>query len=257
MNVLREALLAGRRRPRRAGAGSPLAYAGDGYEFSELRAYVAGDDVRRIDWAASARSGELQTRVLLEDVALTLACIVDTSASMNVGRKRLLAQGAGEAAKAWIACAEQTDRVVCVAGDDIVAPWPPFSGAQFSMMQSLRTAVTLPYGCALLVISDFFDLPADDELLLLLGHRLDCTALVASDPWREDLPLSGFVRVRDAETRRSAHVFLGRAERRRYARAVAQREASLFDRLERCNWRAQTLAEDDGETALLRAFGVR
>ena len=51
----------------------PTIYRGDGYEFVELRAYVPGDDVRRIDWAATARSGDLQTRVVLEDVALTLA----------------------------------------------------------------------------------------------------------------------------------------------------------------------------------------
>ncbi len=70
--TIREALLRARRRPRNLGAGSPTIYRRVGYEFVELRAYVPGDDVRRIDWAATARSGELQTRVVLEDVALTL-----------------------------------------------------------------------------------------------------------------------------------------------------------------------------------------
>ena len=56
MLTLRDALLRGKRRPRRFGAGSPTMYRGDGYEFIELREYVPGDDVRRIDWAATARA---------------------------------------------------------------------------------------------------------------------------------------------------------------------------------------------------------
>ena len=74
-NALRNALLSGRQRPRNPGGGSPVSYRGDGYEFAELRAYVAGDDPRRLDWAATARVGALQTRVILEDVSLTLAGI--------------------------------------------------------------------------------------------------------------------------------------------------------------------------------------
>ena len=53
---LRAALLAGRRIGVR-GAGAPSLRRGDGYEFSELRGYVDGDDPRRIDWAATARAG--------------------------------------------------------------------------------------------------------------------------------------------------------------------------------------------------------
>ena len=72
---LREALLRGRNRPRVLGGGSPTTSRGDGYEFVQLRGYLIGDDVRRIDWAATARSGALQTRVMLEDIALIFAAI--------------------------------------------------------------------------------------------------------------------------------------------------------------------------------------
>ena len=112
MLTIREALLRARRRPRHLGAGSPTIYRGDGYEFVELRAYIPGDDVRRIDWAATARAGDLQTRVVLEDVALTLAAIVDTSPSMRVGRRRPLLDAAREALRAWFAAARPAGVVV-------------------------------------------------------------------------------------------------------------------------------------------------
>ncbi len=257
MNTLREALLRGRRRPRNAGAGSPTLYRGDGYEFVELREYVPGDDVRRIDWAATARTGGLQTRVVLEDVALTMAAILDTSPSMEVGREQPLTRSAKEIFDRWFAAATSDDRCYRVLGDDVVPVWTPDPGEPFSLTDALRVAaVALRPGSALLVISDFLDLPQDDEMLVLLGRRCDCTALIAQDPWREGLPLSGFVRVGDIETGRSASIFLGDAERKRYAAAVRDREMRLLERLSLANWRAELFNERDGEAALLRAFAV-
>lgn len=259
MTTLREALLQGRRRPRVTGAGSPTHFRGDGYEFVELRAYVPGDDVRRIDWAATARSGELQTRVILEDVALTLAAIVDHSASMQVGRTRPLLQAAGDAARRWFQAARPEDRCVRILGDDLVPAWDERIDEKFSLERSLRVAqAALRRGTALLVVSDFFDLDdAAEDLLVALGRRYDCTALFARDPWREELPLRGFVRVRDAEGAQTASLYLGPAERARYVAASREREARLRDRFARANWRAGALEENDGEAALLRAFGLR
>ncbi len=120
--TIRDALLRARRRPRHLGAGSPTIYRGDGYEFVELRAYVPGDDVRRIDWAATARSGDLQTRVVLEDVALTLAGVVDASPSMRVGRKRPLLDAAREALESWFGAASGEDRCIRVEADAVTPP---------------------------------------------------------------------------------------------------------------------------------------
>lgn len=237
MKLLREALLRGRRRPRHSGAGSPTLFRGDGYEFVELREYAPGDDVRRVDWAATARTGALQTRVILEDVALTLAAFVDTTGSMEAGRTRPFSQAAREAVDAWFGCALSTDRCITVDALD-VAP------------------VTLPRGAALLVVGDFWDLPEDDGLLIELGRRFDCTALAARDPWGGALPLRGFVRVHDAESGASAALYLGRAQAAAYARAVGEREERLQERFARCNWRYGTFdCDEDGAVAVLRAFG--
>ena len=246
MSALREALLRGKRRPRRSGAGSPTIYRGDGYEFVELREYVPGDDVRRIDWAATARTAQLQTRVVLEDVALTLAALVDDSDSMRAGRMRSLLESAREAADAWHACADGSDRIVHLEVD-----------RPFELSRALDVAAAvLPRGAALLVVSDFWDLPADDERLFLLGWKFDCTALVTRDPWHDGLPLGGFVSVRDAQDGSVQRLFIGKRERERYHQAVRQREETLFERFAAANWRAGVLDEANGGVSLQRAFGL-
>ncbi len=272
MNPLRNALLSGRKRPRHAGTGSPTLFRGDGYEFVELREYVAGDDPRRIDWAATARTGALQTRVVLEDVALTLAAIVDNSGSMRAGRRRALLDCAEETLRLWYGAALADDRCVRLSHEGLVVPLTlrgPRSAAACAAAAlpqmspgDLRRALdmalaALPRGSALLVASDFFDLDTkDDRMLGELGVRFDCTALVARDPWHAGLPLGGFVRVADVETGRSHLLFLGARERERYVRAVHERERALAFRLTSLGWRVGQFEEGDGTRGLLGAFGL-
>jgi uncharacterized protein (DUF58 family) len=265
--TIREALLRARRRPRQLGAGSPTIYRGDGYEFVELRAYVPGDDVRRIDWAATARSGELQTRVVLEDVALTLAAIVDESPSMRVGRRRPLLEAQREALESWFGAAGGEDRCIRVDADRITPralqrharrAASLRGGRSFDARRALRTArAALPRGTALLAIGDWYDVDASfDRELADLGSRFDCTALIARDPWYEGLPLGGFVRMRGAEGGR-IRAYVGPRERAAFARAVREREAALLKRFESANWRTGLLLEDDGAGSLAFAFGLR
>ncbi len=265
--TIRDALLRARRRPRHLGAGSPTIYRGDGYEFVELRAYVPGDDVRRIDWAATARSGDLQTRVVLEDVALTLAAIVDGSPSMRVGRRRPLLVAAQEALQSWFGAACGEDRCIRIDAGQITPPALQRGARRavaalqpavaFDLQRALRTARgALPRGTALLAISDWYDLDAtSDRDLAELGARFDCTALVARDPWYDGLPLGGIVRLRGAEGGR-LRTYVGPRERTAYGEAVVARETALLTRFTRANWRSGVLREENGAESLATAFGT-
>ena len=279
---LRTALLRGRRRPRNFGAGAPSIFRGDGYEFVQLRQYVAGDDTRRIDWAATARAGSLQTRVVLEDVALTLAAIVDDSRSMHVGRNRPLAASADEAMSAWYHAAAADDRCVRITSQGYFSPTglrgahsalvcahAPGTSQPLDLLRALHVArAALPRGAALLLISDFFDIftgvaprqgdPKDTVAVLAdLGSRFDCTALFARDPWFEELPLHGFVRLRDAETGAQRQMFIGHRARERHRAAGAAREEEALLALARAGWRTGVLHEEDGTHGLLASFGLR
>lgn len=268
---LRDALLRGRNRPRASGAGSPTIYRGDGLEFVELREYVPGDDPRRIDWAATARAGTMHSRVMLEDVALTLAAILDVSPSMRAGRRVSLLDTANDALATWYGAAQSDDRCVRVTTRGVFPPSQERGVKGAMLARSMRddapfdiraafaiaNAMLRP-GAALLVVSDFFDIvEGDAALLAALGRRFDCTALVARDPWYDELPLAGFVRMRDAETRQVRRFYFGETERRTYRQAVRERETKVFRELQSANWRTGVMTEGNGEASLLRTFTGR
>lgn len=65
-------------------------FKGTGVQFSEHRVYVAGDDVRHIDWKVSARSRDPLVKKYEEERELTVFLIVDVSASGRFGTQRKL-----------------------------------------------------------------------------------------------------------------------------------------------------------------------
>jgi uncharacterized protein (DUF58 family) len=77
-----------------AGAAATGRTAGQGQEFLDYRQYQPGDDVRAVDWRASARSSALQVRRYSADVASDWYMCVDVSASMGAqgGANRELAR---------------------------------------------------------------------------------------------------------------------------------------------------------------------
>ena len=63
-------------------------FRGGGIEFSEVREYIPGDDVKRIDWNVSARHNSLFVKEFVEENELNIYLIVDLSASNNFGFKK-------------------------------------------------------------------------------------------------------------------------------------------------------------------------
>jgi len=60
-------------------------FRGGGIEFSEVREYIPGDDVKRIDWNVSARHNSLFVKEFVEENELNIYLILDFSASTNFG----------------------------------------------------------------------------------------------------------------------------------------------------------------------------
>ncbi len=60
-------------------------FRGEGIEFSEVREYVHGDDIKRIDWNVSARYGELFVKEFVEENELNVLLMIDMSASNDFG----------------------------------------------------------------------------------------------------------------------------------------------------------------------------
>src|SRR5437867_7502812 len=72
-------------------------YQGISVEFAQHRPYVAGDDIKHVDWKVFGRSDKIYLKQYLEETNLHLICIVDASESMGYGTvgERGEGQGAG------------------------------------------------------------------------------------------------------------------------------------------------------------------
>jgi uncharacterized protein (DUF58 family) len=106
----------------------PSPHRGSSVEFAEYRKYVAGDDLRRLDWRAYGRSDRFYVKEFEADTNLRCSFIIDTSGSMAFGSQGIskidyARRVAGTLA--YLAC-EQGDAVglACVAGG-IVRNLPP------------------------------------------------------------------------------------------------------------------------------------
>jgi uncharacterized protein (DUF58 family) len=60
-------------------------FKGRGMDFDEVREYIAGDEVRTIDWNVTARAGRPFVKKFTEERELTILLVVDISASGNFG----------------------------------------------------------------------------------------------------------------------------------------------------------------------------
>lgn len=61
---------------------------GTSMEFSDFREYMAGDDIRRIDWNAYGRLDRLYVKEYMEEKEAVVSILLDTSASMDYGAKK-------------------------------------------------------------------------------------------------------------------------------------------------------------------------
>lgn len=100
---------------------------GRGMDYAESRAYQPGDDVRRLDWRLTARSGKLHTKLFQEEREGRVLVLVDTHASMRFGtRARFKSVQAARAAAlvAWLAvrAGERVGAVAFGGQDHVIKP---------------------------------------------------------------------------------------------------------------------------------------
>jgi uncharacterized protein (DUF58 family) len=197
------------------------AFRGQGLTFEELRDYAPGDDVRWIEWNATARLGRPITKRMREERDLALALLVDLSPSLDFGFAGSTKQDAVRRAAAALAAAATAaqDRVALgVFGAKLERVLPPRAGA-LQLERVFRAleapceaehtdaapaldwaAETLPRHSVVVLISDFL-FPDPGAALRRCASKHDLVALALRDPTDRPGRLPP-VRVRDAEMRR-------------------------------------------------------
>jgi len=224
------------------------AFAGVGSELFQVRPYVPGDDVRRIEWNVTARTGEPHVRVELAERVLVTWLVLDASASMAFGtadrRKADVAEGVAVAV--GYAATRRGNRLgTVVFGDDPHVERPRQGRA--ALLETLRVLRELPargsgtlrdalhltdrvarQRALVVVVSDFRGALDWQPALLRLAGRHTVLAIEVRDPREQELADVGELRLVDPETGRQLRVDTRDAAlRQRFADAATEERRAL------------------------------
>ncbi len=196
-------------------------FKGQGMEFSEVREYIPGDEVRTIDWNVTARMNRPFVKRYIEERELTVVLALDISGSESFGTvSRFKSDVMTEfAAVIAMAAVRNNDRVGLIFFTDRVEHVvPPRKGKRHVLRivrdllafvpkgkaTDLRPALeymqrTLRQHTVIFLVSDFQD-EGYEHALKVLGRRHDIVAVTLNDPAEQRLPSVGLARMRDPET---------------------------------------------------------
>ena len=217
-------------------------FRGRGLEFSHVRGYQHGDDVRAIDWKVTARRGTPFVRQFVEERDLSVVLVVDVSGSGRFGPgERSPAEVAAEIASALaFAAARNNDRVeryvppgsgrnhVIRLLADLVSHVPHGKGTALSTAMD-RLSRSLLDRATVFVISDFIQGTPDSpfrQALVALARANDLVAIRLISHATLELPDVGWVETTDPETGRRVMFDAGRKRvREHYRHSVLRAQA--------------------------------
>ena len=116
---------------------------GASIDFAEHRGYVAGDDIRRVDWRLFARTDRFYVKQYEADTNTNVSILMDVSKSMKFGARGIpkIEYGAFVAACLGYLAQRQRDRVGIITFDNDIVEHVPPSAKHFNvMLHTLDTA---------------------------------------------------------------------------------------------------------------------
>ncbi len=229
------------------------AFKGRGMEFSEVREYMPGDDIRSIDWNVSARFGHPFVKVFHEERELTVVLLLDLSGSHLFGtrkkfKRELLAEVAGMLAFLAIRTNDKVGAILF--GSQMEKYIPPKKGTPHvwrlikeiftyepsNLMTDIKAAIdymnrVVKRHAIVFLISDCMD-RGFEKPFRMASRKHDLTVIRVSDPAEEDLPDLGLIHLRDPETGQVSLINTrSRALRERWQRYRRDQEAYLSELL--------------------------
>ena len=228
-------------------------FKGRGMEFSEVREYQPGDEIRTIDWNVTARLNHPFVKIFEEERELTVMLLVDMSGSQFFGSQTALKRDVAVELSAILAFSamKNNDKVGAILFTDEIERFiPPRKGKTHALrivrellsFEPRSTKTSLDVGLQYLnrvqkkrsivfLLSDFLD-QGYEQALRIAGKRHDLVGIVLTDPREQRLPKVGLMTFRDAETGRQQWVDTSNPRVRNahaaFWNAMQQRRRSLF-----------------------------
>jgi len=225
------------------------AFKGRGMEFSEVREYTFGDDVRQIDWNVTARNGEPYIKVFEEEREQTLMLCVDISPSGFFGsRSQTKMELAIEiCAVMAFSAIKNSDKVGLVLfSEKIEKVVPPKKGRTHVLRLIRELYTTKPTGTrtsisdalsyvnrllnrkSIIVLASDFQDQQFEKQHRITARKHDLVNLVINDSLEDELPNIGIVPLVDAESGRQTIVDTSSKKvRNAYQNKVLQRKKEL------------------------------
>lgn len=197
------------------------AFKGRGMEFSEVRAYTYGDDIRQIDWNVTARSGDPYIKMYEEEREQTLMLCVDISPSGSFGSKSQSKMDLAIEICAVLAFSaiKNSDKVGLVLFSDVIEKVIPPKKGRIHVLRLIRELLTTkPEGTgtdigealsyvnrllnrkAIVIMASDFQDDNFDKQIKITSRKHDLVNIIINDALEDELPDLGLVPLKDAET---------------------------------------------------------
>lgn len=196
-------------------------FKGMGMEFSEVREYQFGDDIRNIDWNVTARYGRPFIKVFEEERELTVMLMVDLSGSLMFGSVSKTKQRVAVEVTAILAFSalKNNDKVGLILFTDKIEKFVPPRKGNKHVLRIIRDILSFnPEGNAtdikgaleymngtikkrsiVFLLSDFMD-QGYSKILKVVGKKHDLIGIILDDRRENELPAIGLIKLTDAET---------------------------------------------------------
>ncbi len=243
-------------------AGAYLStFKGQGMEFSEVREYAPGDDIRSVDWNVTSRTGHLHVKKFVEEREQTVLFLLDVSRSFAFGSQRDFKRATAAEASAALAFSaiRSGDRVGALLFTDRPEIRLPARKGRRHGLRVLRDLLYFePEGAGtdiaealsvlnravrrratVFLVSDFVGDPPERWIrpLRVAARRHDLIAVRVTDVREHAVPDVGLIELEDAESgvpvrldtsdRRVRDAFRDRALKARAAASRALRETGV------------------------------
>jgi uncharacterized protein (DUF58 family) len=211
---------------------------GQSVEFADHRPYVAGDDLRFVDWNVYGRLEQLFLKLYLEEQDLTVHIVVDASASMSFGEpsKELFIKKL-TAALGYVSLVNNNRVTISFIADGVTIQLANMRGRNYldNMAECLLTTEcdglsNFDNACrqlaagrigsgVMVVLSDFlFKEGYDSGLRRLIGRQYDLYAIQVLCPQEVSPDLSGELKLIDIEDADAAEITVSAALSKYYKR---------------------------------------
>jgi uncharacterized protein (DUF58 family) len=243
-------------------------FQGEGFEFAELREYVYGDDIRKIDWKTTAKLGKPFVKVYKEERELNVVVVSVLSGSTYFGTVKQKSDVMAEVvATLGFSAVKNADLFSHMIFADKMYDLSKPSKKLFSVHRAVEDVVGFdPLGkeadytalvetligrlkkkALLFIVSDF----VGDIDLKLLAKKHDIFAVIVRDKFEENPTELGYLRLIDMETKQSFEGDVDGGTLKNYKKALHDNDEKLYKQFKKQGVRFTKIYTDEEPTLKL------